>query len=126
MFAHPSEEEFARILDFYGVDWRYEPATFALEWDTEGNVVSAFTPDFYLPEQDLFIEITTLRQALVTKKNRKVRRFRELYPNVNIRVLYASDFGKLIEKFLASGQLGQNRLRSQGDGVRKGKSGSLK
>jgi hypothetical protein len=102
-FAHPSEEEFARILDFYHVEWQYEPRTFPIEWDVDGNVVSAFTPDFYLPVQDLFIEITTLKQALVTKKNRKVRRMRELYPEINLRVLYVSDFRKLIEKFVASG-----------------------
>ena len=119
VFAHPSEEEFARILDFYHVEWSYEPTTFPIEWDSEGNVTSAFTPDFYLPEQELFIEITTLRQALVTKKNRKIRRLRELYPEVNIRILYASDFRKLIEKFVASGRLnahiGTEHKRSRSD-----------
>jgi hypothetical protein len=102
-FAHASESEFARILDFYHIAWRYEPRTFAIEWDGEGNVTASFTPDFYLPEHDLYIELTTLKQALVTKKNRKVRRLRELYPDVNIKVLYASDYRKLIEKFAASG-----------------------
>ncbi|HKY03382.1 MAG TPA: hypothetical protein VJQ56_00760, partial [Blastocatellia bacterium] len=102
-FAHPSEEEFARILDFYHIAWEYEPRAFAVEWDDQGNVVKSFTPDFYLTEHDLYIELTTLKQSLVTKKNRKVRRLRELYPEINIKVLYASDFRKLIEKFSASG-----------------------
>ncbi|HXG90868.1 MAG TPA: hypothetical protein VNN73_00675 [Blastocatellia bacterium] len=102
-FAHKSEEEFARILDFYHIAWQYEPRAFEIEWDEEGNPTSSFTPDFYLPEHDQYIEITTLKQSLVTKKNRKVRRLRELYPEVNIKVLYASDFRKLIEKFAASG-----------------------
>lgn len=102
-FAHPSEEEFARILDFYHIAWEYEPRAFAVEWDDQGNVVKSFTPDFYLTEHDLYIELTTLKQSLVTKKNRKVRRLRELYPDVNIKILYASDFRKLIEKFSASG-----------------------
>src|SRR5262252_5221126 len=102
-FAHPSEEEFVRILDFYCIRWEYEPRTFPIEWDAEGNVVGSFTPDFYLPEHDLFLELTTLKQGLVTKKNRKVRRLRELYPELNIKVLYASDYRKLIEKFAASG-----------------------
>jgi hypothetical protein len=101
-FAHPSEEEFVRILDFYCIRWEYEPRTFPIEWDAEGNVVSSFTPDFYLPEHDLFLELTTLKQGLVTKKNRKVRLLRELYPEINIKVLYASDYRKLIEKFAAS------------------------
>ena len=102
-FAHASEEEFARILDFYHIAWQYEPRTFAIEWDADGNVTKSFTPDFYLPEHDLYIELTTLKQSLVTKKNRKVRLLRELYPDVVIKVLYASDYRKLVEKFAASG-----------------------
>lgn len=108
-FAHVSEEEFARILDFYHIRWEYEPMTFAIEWDEAGLAVSSFTPDFYLPDHDLYIELTTLKQSLVTKKNRKVRRLRELYPEINIKLLYSSDFSKLIKKFAAS------RYRSQED-----------
>ena len=102
-FAHESEAEFARILDFYHIEWQYEPRTFAVEWDEEGNVASSFTPDFYLPGHDLYVELTTARQPLVTRKNRKIRRLRDLYPEVNIKVLYASDYRKLIEKFAGSG-----------------------
>ena len=103
-FAHQSEEEFARILDFYHIRWEYEPKSFVIERDEAGNPVRSFTPDFYLPDQDLFIEITTLKQSLVTKKNRKLRQLREIYPEVNIKLLYASDYNKLIEKFTASKQ----------------------
>jgi hypothetical protein len=103
-FAHESEVEFARILDFYHIRWEYEPKTFVIERDEAGNAVRSFTPDFYLPDQDLFIEITTQKQSLVTKKNRKLRKLRELYPEVNIKLLYASDYNKLIEKFSASKQ----------------------
>ena len=102
-FAHESEAEFARILDFYNIVWQYEPRTFAVEWDNEGSVASSFTPDFYLPAHDLYIELTTAKQPIVTKKNRKVRRLRELYPEINIKVLYANDYRKLIEKFAGSG-----------------------
>ena len=102
-FAHESEAELARILDFYHIAWQYEPRTFAIEWDNEGNVANSFTPDFYLPDHNLYIELTTAKQPLVTKKNRKIRRLRELYPEVNVKVLYASDYRKLIEKFVASG-----------------------
>ncbi len=91
-FSHPSEKEFARMLDFYGVRWLYEPRTFPLEWDEEGNLAEAFAPDFYLPDFDLFIELTTQRQKLTRKKNRKVRRLKELYPQVKIRVVYARDY----------------------------------
>ncbi|MFQ6058843.1 MAG: hypothetical protein ACE5MB_08220 [Anaerolineae bacterium] len=98
-FAHPSEEEFARILDFYQVEWLYEPRTFPLAWDERGNVTEAFTPDFYLPEVDLYVELTTLNQRLVTKKNRKLRRLRELYPEINIKLFYCRDFRSLMMKY---------------------------
>lgn len=98
-FAHPSEKQCAKILDFYNVDWEYEPRTFPIEWDKQGNVIQSFTPDFYLPELDLYLELTTMSQKLVTKKNRKVRRLRELYPDVNIKVFYQRDFKNLLLKY---------------------------
>jgi cytidylate kinase len=98
-FAHPSEREFARVMDFYRIRWEYEPRTFPIEWDESHNVVKAFTPDFYLPDLDLFIELTTMKQSLVTKKNRKVRLLRELYPDVNIKILYERDYKNLIWKY---------------------------
>jgi hypothetical protein len=109
-FAHQSEEEFARILDFYHIAWQYEPRTFPIEWDEQGRVSSSFTPDFYLPQQDLYIELTTLKQPLVTKKNRKLRRLKELYPEVNIKILYASDYQKLVQKFAASSSSRQSSI----------------
>jgi cytidylate kinase len=98
-FAHPSEREFARVMDFYRLRWEYEPKTFPIEWDENRNVMKAFTPDFYLPDLDLFIELTTMKQSLVTKKNRKVRLLRELYPEVNIKILYERDYRNLIWKY---------------------------
>jgi len=98
-FAHPSEREFARVMDFYRIRWQYEPKTFPIEWDENRNVLKAFTPDFYLPDLDLFIELTTMKQSLVTKKNRKVRLLRELYPEVNIKILYERDYKNLIWKY---------------------------
>ena len=98
-FAHPSEREFARVMDFYRLRWEYEPKTFPIEWDENHNVIKAFTPDFYLPDLDLFIELTTMKQSLVTKKNRKVRLLRELYPDVNIKILYERDYKNLIFKY---------------------------
>ena len=102
-FAHPSEEEFAKILDFYQIKWHYEPRTFAVNWDSDGRVVESFTPDFYLPDHDLYIELTTLKQELVTKKNRKVRRLKQLYPGVNVKIMYAKDYKRLLEKFSSGG-----------------------
>jgi len=98
-FAHPTEEAFARILDYYGIEWEYEPRTFVLERDEEGNVTAGFSPDFYLPGQDLYIELTTRRPSLVTSKNRKVRRLRELYPEVNIKLFKRGDIRDLMIKY---------------------------
>lgn len=98
-FAHPSEEEFAKVLDFYRIRWEYEPRTFPLAWDETGNVTEAFSPDFYLSDLDLFIELTTLKQSLVTEKNRKIRRFRELYPEVKLKVFYGRDYRNLLAKY---------------------------
>jgi hypothetical protein len=98
-FANASEEEFARILDFYQIEWQYEPRSFPLETNGKGEVTESFTPDFYLPQFDLYIELTTLKQDLVTKKNRKIRKLRELYPAVNLKVFYGRDYRKLLERF---------------------------
>jgi len=95
-FAHESEREFAKILDFYDINWAYEPKTFPVEWDREGHPKISFTPDFFLPDYDLFIELTTLNQKLVTKKNRKLKRIKELYPEVNIKLFYKKDFQSLL------------------------------
>ncbi len=94
-FAHPSEQEFARFLDYYRIRWVYEPVSFPLAWEGE-RVAEMFTPDFYLPEHDLYIELTTMKQSLVTPKNRKLRRLRELYPDVNVRLLYRKDYHQLL------------------------------
>ncbi len=98
-FAHPSEAEFAKVLDFYQIRWEYEPRTFPLAWDEAGNATEAFSPDFYLVDFDLFIELTTLKQRLVTEKNRKIRRLRELYPEVKLKVFYGRDYRNLLTKY---------------------------
>ncbi len=98
-FAHSSEEIFANLLDFYRIPWDYEPRMFAIQWDEQGHVIESFTPDFYLPEFDLYVELTTMKQSLVTKKNRKIKRLRELYPEVNVQVFYQKDFENLIFKY---------------------------
>jgi hypothetical protein len=98
-FAHASEAELARILDFYGVAWEYEPHTFPILWNLDGDVLESFSPDFYLPELELYIELTTLKQKLVRKKNRKLRRLRELYPGIRIKLFYGRDFRMLMLKF---------------------------
>jgi hypothetical protein len=98
-FAHASEAEMARILDFYRVRWEYEPHIFPILWNVDGAVVESFAPDFWLPDLDLYLEMTTLRQKLVRKKNRKLRRVLELYPDLRVKLFYARDFRALMLKF---------------------------
>ncbi len=104
MFANESEEMFANLLDFYRIAWEYEPRSFPIQMDRDGNPLEWFTPDFYLPEVDLYVELTTMKQSLVTKKNRKVRLLRELYPQINIQIYYQKDFENLIFKYGLAGR----------------------
>ena len=97
-FANRAELECAKLLDYYGVPWAYEPRTFVLETDADGRVREAFTPDFYLPEQDLYLEVTVMKQALATRKNRKLRKLRERYPDVNAKLFYRRDVERLAER----------------------------
>jgi cytidylate kinase len=99
LFKNATEIEFAKILDMYQIDWKYEPRTFPIEWDAEGNVTLAFSPDFYLTRFDTYIELTTMNQRYVTMKNRKAKKVRELYPGTNIKLVYKKDFQSLIERF---------------------------
>jgi hypothetical protein len=99
VFAHASEAEMARILDFYRIRWEYEPHTFPILWNLDGAVVESFSPDFWLPDLELYLEMTTLRQKLVRKKNRKLRRILELYPDIRVKLFYARDFRALMLKF---------------------------
>jgi hypothetical protein len=98
-FANRAELECAKILDFHGVPWEYEPRTFVLEEDEHGQVVEAFTPDFYLPEQELFLEVTVMKQSLVTRKNRKLRKLRQRYPGVKVKLFYRRDVERLAQRY---------------------------
>jgi hypothetical protein len=98
-FANEAERECAKVLDFYGVPWEYEPHTFVLEEDEEGRTVEAFRPDFYLPEQNLYLEITVMKQRLVTRKNRKLRKLRERYPEVHVKLFYKRDIERLAQRY---------------------------
>ena len=99
VFKNPAEVEFARILDMYQIQWKYEPKTFPIEWDAEGNVTLAFSPDFYLIQFDTYIELTTMNQKYVTLKNKKIKKLREIYPGTNVKIVYKKDFQSLIERF---------------------------
>ena len=98
-FQNDVEVECAKLLDYYRVPWDYEPRTFVLEQAEDGTVVEAFRPDFYLPEQDLYLEVTVMKQSLVTRKNRKIRKLRARYPDVKIKLFTRRDFERLADKY---------------------------
>ncbi len=98
-FANPAELEYAKILDWYGIPWLYEPTTFVLERDEQGRVTEAFAPDFYLPEQDLYLEVTVMKQSLVTRKNRKLRKLRARYPEIRTKLFYKRDLERLAQRY---------------------------
>lgn len=98
-FVHPAEDEFAAFLDFYRIRYQYEPVSFPLRWHPDGRVAEMFTPDFYLPEQDLYVELTTMKQAHVTRKNRKMRQLRELHPDIKIVLIYRKDYHEILSRF---------------------------
>ncbi len=110
-FVNEAELEYAKILDYHGMPWLYEPHTFVLERDDEGRVTEAFTPDFYLPEQDLYLEVTVMKQSLVTRKNRKLRKLRELYPEVRVKLFYERDFERLAARYGLASEADAERRR---------------
>lgn len=99
-FAHPAERDFSAVLSYYRIRWAYEPTSFPLEWGEDGRPLEMFTPDFYLPDLRLYVELTTMRQRLVTRKNRKLRRLRELYPDIKIKLLYRRDYHQFVDLYL--------------------------
>jgi hypothetical protein len=92
-FAHPAERALAAAFDELGVAWRYEPRTFVLESE-RGRVLEACTPDFYLPDLDIYVECTVMRQKHVTAKNRKFRKLRTRF-GVVAEIMYRRDFIRL-------------------------------
>ena len=123
-FAHDSEAELARILDYYGIEWQYEPDVFPICWNADGAVVESFAPDFYLPEIGLYVELTTLKQSLVRRKNRKLRWMRQLYPEVRVKLFYARDFRALMVKY---GRLDflTDMVTANGNGTSNGNGGGV-
>jgi hypothetical protein len=81
------------------VRWEYEPHTFVLERDGRGRPTRAFTPDFYLPDYGVYLEVTTLRQSLVTAKRRKIRRLGELNPGVQVLLVDRQTYFRVLERF---------------------------
>ena len=100
-FAHHTEAEFARLLDFYEVEWLYEPCSFPIARDESGKAVEWFAPDFYLPKYDLFFEMTVQSPRLQSRKNRKVRLLREAFPDIAIKLFTRRDVERIFSNRMA-------------------------
>jgi hypoxanthine phosphoribosyltransferase len=97
-FAHASEAELARLFDFYRIAWQYEPRSFPISFDERGRPVEFFTPDFYLPEYDLYIELTVQKPAHNTRKNRKLRLLHAHHPGINVKLFTRRDAERLFSR----------------------------
>lgn len=85
MFATETEEAFSRLLDALEIRWEYEPREFVLEEKENGTTKTAFRPDFFLPDLNVYVELTLQKQN--TSKNRKIRLLSERYPDVRVILL---------------------------------------
>jgi hypothetical protein len=113
-FAHPAEEELARLLDENAIAWEYEPHTFTLDVSPDGTVRQAITPDFYLPEANAYIECTMMKQAHTNRKNQKVRKLRQLYGEV-VTILYRRDFTRLRQRYGSPATATANQTQQKGE-----------
>ncbi len=102
LLKNPSEQRFAQILDMYQIEWIYEPKTFPLEHDENKHISNAFSPDFYLPRYQRYLELTVMDQRYVGPKNKKARLVAELYPHVDVRIVYRRDFERLLSRLEAA------------------------
>lgn len=95
-FAHNSEKIFAEHLDLFDIDWVYEPTSFPLKWGS-GAIRMMFTPDFYIPSLDIFVEITTMNQKLITRKSKKIKIAKKLYPEKHFKLINEKEFYNFLE-----------------------------
>ena len=96
-FAHHAERALAELFDRHGIRWRYEPHLFELQNDGEGRTTRAFKPDFYLPDLDLYVECTTMKQSLTSRKKQKARAA-EARHGIVVVILYRRDFERLSDQ----------------------------
>ena len=97
-FAHPSEQEYADLLDAHDIPWQYEPRTFPLELAPDGRLLEAVTPDFYLPLADVYVECSEKKPSLAYRKRRKLRKLRERYGEIVV-YLGRAELAALREKY---------------------------
>lgn len=101
-FVHPVERELACVFDELGIQWEYEPHTLVLERHDDGSVKEAFTPDFFLPELGIYVELTVMRQRLTNRKRRKASKARTR-SGVTVEILFRRDLERLARRWRLPG-----------------------
>ena len=91
-FKSAWEANTARLLEFQKRTWQYEPKTFWFEAIRRG--VRSYKPDFYLPKEDIYIEV---KGYLDAKSKTKLKRMAKYHPKVKIEV-WDSEFFKAIAR----------------------------
>ena len=97
-YAHEYEEQFAEILETLNIEYEYEPKTFVIHSNGNGEIKKGFTPDFYLPELDLYVEVTSMHGNSCNKKNRKIVAIKEIY-DADAILLKKPKINKIFWKF---------------------------
>jgi len=92
-FRSSWEANVARYFNFVGIKWEFESKTFWFENIKRGN--RSYTPDFYLPEEDRYVEV----KGWMDKSSKtKLKRMAKYYPNIKIEII-AKDEYKAIAKW---------------------------
>ena len=83
------EANIARLFNYLGIRWQHQPKIF--------NLVSQnYTPDFYLPDDDIYIEVKNFLWKYSKIRDRK---FRKLYPDIKLTLLLKKDYLELEKKY---------------------------
>jgi len=83
------EANIARLFNYSGIKWTYQQKTFDLGSQN-------YTPDFYLPDGDIYIEVKNFLWRYSKTRDRK---FRKIYPGIKLTLLLKKDYLELEKKY---------------------------
>lgn len=83
------EANIARLFNYSDIKWKHQPKIFDLKTQT-------YTPDFYLPEYDMYIEVKNFLWKYSEIRDRK---FRKLYPDINLILLLKKNYLELEKEY---------------------------
>ena len=92
-FKSALEADYARYCNYMKKKWYYEHKTFQFEFN---NYIRAYTPDFYLPDQNLYVETKAKRRDSKYDANLACTALLKKQ-GVNIEVVFMHDFYKMLK-----------------------------